>query len=43
MSCWAGHKYNTGEGVALDYKQALEWYMKAADGGYAGAMNNIGE
>jgi hypothetical protein len=34
--------YNFGEGVLKDYKQAVYWYQKAADQGYAEAQSNLG-
>jgi TPR repeat protein len=34
--------YQNGWGVARDYAEALTWYQKAADQGYAKAQNNIG-
>jgi TPR repeat protein len=34
--------YRKGEGVQQDFKQALAWYRKAADQGYAGAQHNLG-
>lgn len=37
-----GYYYMTGQGVAQDYKQAVEWYRKSAGQGYAAAQNNLG-
>ena len=37
-----GLLYGEGHGVAQDYAKAIEWYRKAADGGNARAMFNIG-
>jgi TPR repeat protein len=34
--------YDNGEGVPKDEKQAVAWYKKAADQGYAQAQLNIG-
>ena len=34
--------YAYGQGVKQDYAEALRWYRKAADGGHAGAMANLG-
>ena len=34
--------YAEGEGVSQDYTEALRWYHKAADQGYAKAQNNLG-
>ncbi len=34
--------YENGEGVAKDDKQAVYWYRKAADQGYASAQYNLG-
>ena len=34
--------YDTGEGVPQDYKQAIEWYIKAADQGHASSQFNLG-
>jgi TPR repeat protein len=31
-----------GKGVLKDYKQAVYWYQKAADQGYAKAQSNLG-
>jgi TPR repeat protein len=36
-----GLMYSEGLGVAQDYKQAVYWYQKAADQGYAEAQNNL--
>jgi len=37
-----GLQYERGEGVTLDYTQALAWYHKAADAGYPPAEYAIG-
>jgi TPR repeat protein len=37
-----GLRYDLGEGVALDYKQAMAWYEKSAAQGHAPAQHNIG-
>ena len=37
-----GVMYRDGQGVALDYAQALIWFRKAADQGDAVAQNNLG-
>jgi len=37
-----GVQYERGNGVTLDYSQALTWYRKAAEGGYAQAEYAIG-
>jgi len=34
--------YANGEGVTQDYKQAVYWYKKSAEQGYAGAQYNLG-
>jgi TPR repeat protein len=34
--------YQHGLGVSEDYKQAVYWYQKAADQGYANAQHNLG-
>jgi TPR repeat protein len=34
--------YRDGEGVSLDYQQAMDWNMKAASAGNAEAQYNIG-
>ena len=31
-----------GEGVILDYAEAVKWYRKAAEQGNLGAQNNLG-
>jgi TPR repeat protein len=33
--------YAFGKGVLKDYKQAVYWYQKAADQGYAKAQSNL--
>lgn len=35
-------RYATGEGVSVDFKQALLWGRKAAEQGHAVAQQNIG-
>ena len=37
-----GYAYEKGEGVEQDYAQAVFWYRKAAEQGYAMAQNNMG-
>lgn len=37
-----GNRFRIGEGVARNYKEAVHWYRKAAEQGYAGAQNNLG-
>jgi TPR repeat protein len=37
-----GLKYYKGEGVKQDYTEAIKWFRKAADQGYAKAQLNIG-
>ena len=32
-----GYMYQEGQGVEQDFKEALKWYQKAADQGYAAA------
>ena len=34
--------YHAGQGVPQDYAQAVKWYRKAAEQGYAKAQNNLG-
>ena len=34
--------YEHGGGVPQDYAEALKWYRKAADQGFAKAQNNLG-
>jgi hypothetical protein len=34
--------YETGQGVALDYKQAVHWYQKAAEQGDSMAQFDLG-
>jgi uncharacterized protein len=36
-----GYMYENGLGLSQDYSQALAWYKKAADGGYAVARGNL--
>jgi hypothetical protein len=33
--------YDKGQGVKQDYNQAVNWYHKAADQGYAKAQDNL--
>ena len=35
-------KYDNGEGVIQDYKEAVKWYTKAAEQGHASAQGNLG-
>ena len=37
-----GGLYDSGEGVEQDYKQAVNWWKKAAEKGHAVAPNNLG-
>ena len=37
-----GVKYHYGNGVTQDYYQAVSWYRKAAEQGYAEAQSNLG-
>lgn len=37
-----GLAYADGDGVEQDYRQAMQWYLKAANLGDRDAMNNIG-
>ena len=37
-----GFMYESGRGVAHDDAEAVRWYRKAADAGYAPAMRNLG-
>ena len=34
--------YNRGRGVTIDYDQAVSWYRRAAEGGYAWAQYFLG-
>ena len=34
--------YSRGEGTPMDYKEALRWYLLAAEQGIAGAQSNLG-
>jgi TPR repeat protein len=34
--------YANGEGVTRDYAEAVKWYRKAANQGYARAQSNLG-
>jgi len=36
-----GYLYKNGLGVQKDYKEAVKWYSKAADGGHLEAMFNL--
>ena len=38
-----GVLYETGEGVAQDYKTAVKWYTLAAEQGNADAQYNLGD
>ena len=40
---WLGYMYFSGEGVTKDYKQAIYWYLKAAEQGNDSALNNLGK
>jgi TPR repeat protein len=37
-----GYLYHNGLGVTADYTEAMAWYRKAADQGYAVAQRQIG-
>ena len=37
-----GVKYEKGQGVEQDFKEAVKWLRKAADQGLAGAQSNLG-
>jgi TPR repeat protein len=37
-----GWLYKNGLGIAKDYTEAMNWFRKAANQGYAEAQNNIG-
>ena len=37
-----GVMYDQGKGVEQDYKQAVYWYKKSAEQGYANAQYNLG-
>jgi TPR repeat protein len=37
-----GEKYRKGEGVPQDYKEAMKWYLLAAEQGHAGAEHILG-
>jgi len=37
-----GFMYDTGQGVEQDFKEAVEWYQKAADQGDVKAQYNLG-
>jgi TPR repeat protein len=34
--------YEYGQGVPQDYAEAVKWFRKAADQGYASALSNLG-
>ena len=34
--------YKNGEGIAEDNVEAVKWYKRAAEQGYASAQNNLG-
>ncbi len=38
-----GLMYDEGKGVPRDYKEAIKWYIKAAEYGHATAQSNLGE
>ncbi|OGP49627.1 MAG: hypothetical protein A2Y79_04840 [Deltaproteobacteria bacterium RBG_13_43_22] len=40
--CWLGWMYQSGEGVPIDYTEAMKWYRKAAEQGNTAAQNNLG-
>jgi TPR repeat protein len=40
--CELGYRYEIAGGVPMDYKQAAEWYRKAAEMGNAEAKYNLG-
>jgi len=37
-----GAMYHTGQGVALDYAKAVNWYRKSAEQGHSAAQYNLG-
>ena len=37
-----GEKYENGQGVRKDYKEAVKWYRKSAEQGYSKAQSNLG-
>eukprot|EP00729_Bicosta_minor_P017662 gene17662-biopygen9417 len=37
-----GYRYGTGEGVEKDHVEAVKWYRKAAEAGFADAQYNLG-
>lgn len=39
---YLGLMYDNGEGVVQNYQQAIAWYRKAADKGFAPAQSNLG-
>jgi hypothetical protein len=43
VSIWLGAEYYSGTGVAKDTPEALRWYRKAGDQGYAAAQYNLGQ
>lgn len=40
--CEIGDKYYHGDGVPLNYKEAVKWYQLAADQGDAEGQGNLG-
>jgi TPR repeat protein len=36
-----GNRYKTGEGAVKNYEEAVNWYRKAAEQGFAAAQNNL--
>jgi len=40
--CVLGNMHDNGQGVAQDFKKAVQWYRKAADRGHAIAQINLG-
>ena len=38
-----GQMYESGQGVAQDYDEAMKWYRKAADAGNTYAKNQLHE
>jgi len=34
--------YENGQGVEQDFKEAVKWYQKAADQGFANGQHNLG-
>jgi len=37
-----GSSYSGGQGVKQDYAEAIKWYRKSADQGYANALSKLG-